>query len=42
MNAYTASAWINQPGMFLFYCTTNGWWGLIVALTFAERTATHR
>mgnify|MGYP001806710535 CR=1 FL=1 len=33
---------INQPGMFLFYCTTNGWWGLIVALIFAERITTHR
>ena len=42
MNALTASTCINQPGMFLFYCTTNGWWSLIVALIFAERTTTHR
>ena len=31
MYALTASTWINQPGMFLVFCTTNGWWGLIVA-----------
>ncbi|HJV78107.1 MAG TPA: hypothetical protein VJ602_06950 [Paludibacter sp.] len=28
--------------MFLVFCTTNGWWGLIVALIFAESTTTHR
>ena len=42
MSALTASRWINQPWMFLIYCTTNGWWGLIVALIFAERITTHR
>ena len=38
MNAYTASACINQPGMFLVFCTTNGWWGKLRILFYGANT----